>query len=112
MLNSGMLLKIAITTMVVGRDQTLVGDNLTCAEMPERRPFVAKTDNGVFEAALVYAVDVFGGQFKTSFLHVSIVFANEREKPHTLIGLYNTRQSHEHSQGQYKCFDFHFRYYY
>ena len=81
-----MLLQLAIATVVVGAHQALFRDNLTCAEMPEGSAGIAETHDGIFQAALVDAVDILGREFETGFLHVGIILANQRQKPHALVG--------------------------
>ena len=88
MLNGGVLLEFAVAAVVVGGDEALVGDNLAGAEVPEGATVVAEAHDGVFETALVDAVDVLGREFETGFLHVGIAFSDEREQPHAFVGIH------------------------
>ena len=72
-LDGGVLLQFAVAAVVVGGDESLVGNDFTGAEVPEGAAFVAKADDGVLDAVLVDGIDVFGREFETGFLHVGIV---------------------------------------
>ena len=86
MLDSGVFLQLAIAAVIVGCHKTFVADDFASAEMTEGLVGIAQSDNGIFDATLIDAVDVVGGEFKTGLLHVGIVFADEREKPHAFVG--------------------------
>ena len=98
-LHGRMFLQLSVAAVVVGAHQTLVGDNFAGAEMPEGASGIAQTDNGVLQAVLVHAVDVLRRQFETGFLHVAVVLAYQREKPHALVG---AGRSGQH-QGYREC---------
>ena len=99
-LDGGVLLQFAVAAVVVGGDESFVGNNFTGAEVPEGTAFVAKTDNGVLDAVLVDGIDVFGREFETGFLHVGIVFADEREEPHALVGAAGGGGQNQQGQSQ------------
>jgi hypothetical protein len=97
--------------MVVGADQTLVRDNLASAEVPEIAAIVAEADNGILDAALVDAVDVFGSEFETGFLHVGIVLADKVEKPHTFVCTRDAGEGNEQCECN-NCFGKEFLHFY
>ena len=106
-LDGGVLLQLAVAAVVVGGDKSLVADNLASAEVPEGSALVAEADDGVLDAVLVNAVDVFGRELETGFLHVGIVLADEREEPHALVGAAGGRGQNQQGQGQGKDDSFH-----
>ena len=99
-LDGGVLLQFAIAAVVVGGDESFVGNNFTGAEVPEGTAFVAKADDCVLDAVLVDGIDVFGREFEAGFLHVGIVLADEREEPHALVGAAGGRSQNQQGQGQ------------
>ena len=99
-LDGGVLLQFAVAAVVVGGDESFVGNDFTGAEVPEGTAFVAKADDGVLDAVLVDGIDVFGREFETGFLHVGIVFADEREEPHALVGAAGGGGQNQQGQSQ------------
>ena len=99
-LDGGVLLQFAVAAVVVGGDESFVGNDFTGAEVPEGTAVVAKADDGVLDAVLVDGIDVFGREFETGFLHVGIVFANEREEPHALVGAAGGGGQNQQGQSQ------------
>ena len=97
-LYGGVLLQLAIAAMVVGGYEALVADNLSGAEMCKRTSVVAQPYDGIFDTALVDAVDVFGREFEAVLLHVGIVLAYKREEPHALIGTHHAWQCQQGTQ--------------
>ena len=66
--------------MVVGEQESLGGDKFTGAAASELH-------DGVFEAGLVEAEDLFGGQFAAEPLHIRQIPAIDGiGEPHTFIG--------------------------
>ena len=74
------LLYGGVAAVVVGKNETLVGDNLACASS-------AKDYYGVFDGTMVDAVDLVGCEAAAHLVHCfDVVLLNEREQPHAFIG--------------------------
>ena len=79
-LNGTVLLDVAVAAVVVGKQQALVADDFACAAS-------AKEHDGVFQATVVDAVDVFSGDFHAHFLHFLLVVLQQHGNPHAFAGL-------------------------
>ena len=66
MLHRAVFLDVVVTTMMVGEQQALIADNLTSAA-------ATKEHNGVFQAAVIDAVDVLSSDFHAHLLHLFFV---------------------------------------
>ena len=106
-LHGRVLLKLAVSAVVVGADKTLFRDNLTGAEVPEGAAGIAETHDGVFQTVLVDTVDVFRRKFETSSLHIGIILADKRQEPHALVGAGRHRQQHAHCESDNQNTNFH-----
>ena len=79
MLVRGKLLDAAVATVMVGHQQSFVGDHLTGAAS-------AEDDDSVLERRMVDTVDLVRGEPATEILHrVRIEFLEERKHPHPLV---------------------------
>ncbi|OPZ53159.1 MAG: hypothetical protein BWY89_01789 [Bacteroidetes bacterium ADurb.BinA012] len=79
MLNGAVVLYLTITTVVVGEQQAVRRDDLSGTAASE-------DDDGVFDACLVDAVNVFRCQFESHPGHsADIQLLDERQQPHALI---------------------------
>ena len=78
-LGGGERLDVAVSAVVVGDDESLVGDHLSGASASEM-------DDGVFEGGVVDAVDLFGCEAAAELRHCARVHLLEkREQPHAFI---------------------------
>ena len=84
----GQALDAAVTAVVVGYQQALLGDHLS-------RAAAAEVHDGVFQGGLVDGIDLFRGQFATGGLEVfSVELLQERQQPHSFIGKGRQREGH------------------
>ena len=79
MLNGAVVLDLSVTAMMVGEQEALGRDDLCCAAASE-------DDDGIFQACLVNAVNVFRGQLESHLGHrTDVELFNQRQKPHPFI---------------------------
>jgi len=78
------LLDGSITTVVVGEEQTLLGDDFSGAE--HTALLRHQSNDGVFHRGLVDGIDVFGRQFQSARLHGILDLLQQGERPHAFIG--------------------------
>ena len=74
-LHRAVFLYVVIAAVVVGEQQALVADDFAGAA-------AAKEDDGVFQAAVVDAVDVVSGDFYAHLLHLFLVVLQQHGNPH------------------------------
>ncbi len=68
-----------VTTVVIGKNQTLAGNHLACTE-------TAKTYDGIFQTGIVHRIDFFRSQMQTFFLHIHAVQTfYKHQKPHPFV---------------------------
>ena len=71
-------LNLVVAAMVVGQQQAFCRDDFACTAS-------AKVDNGVFEAGLVYAVNIFCRELKAQLVHAVYFLSNEHGQPHAFV---------------------------
>ena len=98
MFNAAVLLDLAVSAVVVGEEQPLVGDQFSGAAGTEQ-------DDGILEGGLVDAVDIFGGELEALGLHVGDALGDQGRQPHAFIRLERTGGDDERQQEQ--KFSFH-----
>ena len=79
MFHRAMLLNVVIAAVVVGEQQAVVADNLARAAATEEH-------DGIFQAAVVDAINVVGSDAHAHLLHLFLVLLEEHRDPHPLSG--------------------------
>jgi thiol-disulfide isomerase/thioredoxin len=74
-----MALNSTVPTMMVGQHQALIAYNFACTKTP-------KVHNGIFKAAVIDAVNIFGRKFQTHGLHFSFIGPKQQGNPHAFFG--------------------------
>ena len=77
-LHRALLLDLAVPTVVVGQDESFGRNEFSRTE-------TTKTYNGIFQGAVVYAVNVLGTELATHRLHLCDVIVQEHGDPHALL---------------------------
>jgi len=78
--NCAVLLNLSKATMVVGKQQAFVGDELSGTS-------TSKKQDGIFQAAVVYRIDILSCDFHAHFLHFLFVHLLEQHGyPHAFAG--------------------------
>ena len=79
-LHRGMRLDGVEAAVVVGQQQALRGNHFAGAKS-------AEGNDGVLQGAVVYVVQIFGGQLQTGLAHVLVVeLLHQERKPHAFVG--------------------------
>jgi hypothetical protein len=77
-LHRALLLNLAVSTVVVGQDQSFGRNEFARTE-------TAKTYNGIFQGAVVDTVNIFSAKFAAHGLHLGDVIVQEHGDPHALL---------------------------
>lgn len=78
MLHRALLLDLTVSTVVIGQDESFGRNEFARAE-------TAKTYDGIFQGAMVYAVNVLGTELTTHGLHFCDVVVQEHGDPHAFL---------------------------
>ena len=93
MLRSGECLDVAVAAVVVGNQQTLLGNHFTGAA-------AAELDDGILQGRMVDAVDLVRGQAAAEIGHgLSVHLLEQRQEPHALIGAGAEGKGRENREG-------------
>ena len=80
MLDTAVLLDLAISAVVVGQQQAFRRDKLACAAASEKH-------DGIFQRSLIDTVDVFCAELEALFLHVSDALRDQGRQPHSFVSI-------------------------
>ncbi len=87
-------LNLTVTAVVVGQQQALVGYHLAGAA-------AAKYYDGVFEARLIDAEELFGAEFEAHFVHgLDVELLEQGQQPHAFVGLRFAQVNKEQKEAQ------------
>ena len=96
----GVRLNFRKAAMVIGQNQALVGDDLCGTK-------AAEVNDGIFEAALINAVNLLGGELHAHGLHIALVEClQELGQPHSFAGAQTESGKEKAKEGNEKKFIF------